>query len=210
MKHKKKHLSCRERLYMKAHKIPHLSVAEYIKQEIETNTKHEYHNGKIYALAGGTLNHGLISGNIFSKMMSKLENKNSPCVPFNSDIKLYIEHSNSYVYPDSMVVCGDFENSEEDENSIVNPVLIVEVLSKSTAEYDRGDKFYLYRQIPTFKEYVLIEQKKHVVDVHFKSEFSDLWKIVRYQGLDKIIQLQSIGIEVSMKELYHRTKINPT
>jgi len=107
-----------------------------------------------------------------------------------------------------MVVCGDFEHSKEDENSIVNPILIVEVLSKSTAEYDRGDKFYLYRQIPTFKEYVLIEQKKHVVDVHFKQGNSDLWKITRYQGLDKIIKLQSIGIEVSMKELYNRTEID--
>lgn len=193
---------------MKAHKVQNLSVAEYIKQEIESNTKYEYHNGKIYALAGGTLNHGLISGNMFSKMMSKLESKNSNCMPFNSDVKLHIDASNSYVYPDSMVVCGDFENSEEDENSIVNPVLIVEVISKSTAEYDRGDKFYLYRQIPTFKEYVLIEQKKHVVDVHFKHENSDLWRITRYQGLDKIVKLQSIGIEVSMKEIYNRTVID--
>ncbi len=195
---------------MKAHKIPDLSVADYIKQERETNTKYEYHNGKIFALAGGTLNHGLISGNIFAKTMSKLENKQSNCVPFNSDVKLYIQYSNSYVYPDAMVVCGDFEHAEEDENSIVNPILIIEVLSKSTAEYDRGDKFYLYRQIPTFKEYVLIEQKKHVVDVHFKHENSDLWKITRYEGLDKIVKLQSIGIEISMEELYQRTKIDPS
>lgn len=193
---------------MKAPKVPYLSVSEYIKQEIESNTKYEYHDGKIYALAGGTLNHGLISGNIFSKMMNKLESKGSNCMPFNSDIKLHISSSNSYVYPDSMVVCGDFQHSQEDENSIVNPVLIVEVLSKSTAEYDRGDKFYLYRQIPTFREYILIEQKKHVVDVHFKHENSDLWRITRYQGLDKIVKLQSIGIEISMKELYHRTVID--
>ncbi len=194
---------------MKAHKLPTLSVKEYIQQEIESNTKYEFHNGKIYALAGGTLNHGLISGNVYSEMRNKLKENGSQCLPFNSDIKLNIELSKSYVYPDTMVICGDIERSDEDSNSVTNPVLIVEVLSKSTAEYDRGDKFHLYRKIPSFKEYVLIEQKKYVVDVHYKSNNSDLWRITRYEGLDKIVKLQSIGVEISMEELYFRTEINP-
>lgn len=194
---------------MKAHKLPILSVKEYIQQEVESNVKYEYHNGKIYALAGGTLNHGLISGNVYSEMRNKLKENKSNCLPFNSDIKLHIEESNSYVYPDTMVICGDIERADEDQNSVVNPVLIVEVLSKSTAEYDRGDKFHLYRKIPTFKEYVLIEQKKYVVDVHYKNDNSDLWRITRYEGLDHIINLQSIGIEISMEELYFRTDISP-
>jgi len=194
---------------MKANKLPILSVKEYIQQEVESNIKYEYHNGKIYALAGGTLNHGLIGGNVYSEMRNKLKANKSKCLPFNSDVKLHIEESNSYVYPDTMVICGDIEQSTEDENSVTNPVLVVEVLSKSTAEYDRGDKFYLYRKIPTFKEYVLIEQKRHVVDVHYKRNNSDLWQITRYEGLDKVIKLQSIGIEISMEELYFRTNISP-
>ena len=193
---------------MKVHQTPNLSVEEYLCQEIETDTKYEYHDGKIYSLAGGTLNHGMISGNIYMDIGVELEKKNSNCLPFNSDIKLHIESINSYVYPDCMVICGDIEKSSNNENSVVNPVLIIEVLSKSTASYDRGDKFYFYRQIPSFKEYVLIEQDKHVVDVHFKGESSDFWKITRYEGLDKIVELQSIGVELSMERLYRRTEID--
>jgi Uma2 family endonuclease len=193
---------------MKAHKLPRLSVEEYIQQEIESNTKYEYHDGEIYALAGGTLNHGLICGNIYSELRNELKTNGSKCLPFTSEIKLYIEKTNSYVYPDSMVICGEIEQSEKNNNSVTNPVLIVEVLSKSTAEYDRGDKFYLYRQIPGFKEYVLIEQKKYVVDVHYKSDDSDLWRITRYEGLDKVVKLQSVDVIISMKDLYFRTQID--
>ena len=193
---------------MKAHKIPYISIEEYIKTENDTNTKHEYHDGKIYALAGGTLNHGLLCGNAYSEIRNKLTTKGSKCIPFTSEVKVYIEKRNSYVYPDSMVICGDIEKSTEEKNSVTNPILIVEVLSKSTAEYDRGDKFYFYRQLESFKEYVLIEQDRHIVDVHYKSKNSDLWRITRYEGLDKTIKLQSLDIEISMKELYFRTEID--
>ena len=161
---------------MKSQRLPKLSVEEYIEQETQESIKYEYHNGRIYALAGGTLNHGLISGNAHLEIGIQLKNKGNNCLPFNSDVKLFIESTNSYVYPDSMVICGEIEESNENKDSVVNPILIVEVLSKSTADYDRGDKFYLYRQIPSFREYVLIEQKKHVVDVHYKHEKSDLWR----------------------------------
>ena len=82
---------------MKAHKISNLTVQQYIQQELEANAKFEYHNGKIYALAGGTLNHGLICGNVYSELRSKLKNKDSNCLPLNSDVKLFIEKTNSYV-----------------------------------------------------------------------------------------------------------------
>ncbi|MEM6966389.1 MAG: Uma2 family endonuclease [Bacteroidota bacterium] len=195
---------------MKAHRLSKFTVAEYIQQEIDTNTKHEYHDGRIFALAGGTLNHGIICGNIYTEIRIQLKNKQSNCLPFNSDVKLAIEATNSYVYPDAMVVCNDFEVTDENESSVKNPVLVVEVLSSSTAEYDRGDKFYLYRQIPSFKEYILIEQKKHVVDVHYKHPSSDLWRITRYEGLDKKVKIQSLGIEVPMEDIYYRTKITPS
>ncbi len=190
--------------------MPKLTVEEYIAQEIESNTKYEYHDGKIYALAGGSLNHALISGNAYTDIRIKLRDKNSNCFPLNSDVKLFIESTNSYVYPDTMVVCDELEEADENANSVSSPILIVEVLSQSTANYDRGDKFYLYRQIPSFKEYILIEQEKYVVDVHYKPEASDLWSIKRYAGLDKKIKLQSLNIDISMEDLYYRTKIAPS
>jgi len=191
-----------EKIHMKAHKFPELTVEEYLKQEEESGIKYEYHEGEIYALAGGTINHGKLCGNVFGEIRTELKNKKSNCKPYTSEIKVHIEKTNSYVYPDSMVICGEMETSENELNSVTNPVLIVEVLSKSTAEYDRGDKFYLYRQLKSFKEYVLIEQDRYVVDVHYKNDNSDLWKITRYVGLEQMINLQSIGIEISMKELY--------
>ncbi|MEL6637936.1 MAG: Uma2 family endonuclease [Bacteroidota bacterium] len=187
---------------MKAHKLPKLTVEEYISQEQESDVKYEYHDGKIYALAGGTINHGMLCGNIFGELRSGLKNKKSNCKPFTSEIKVNIDKTNSYVYPDSMVICGELETSKNEINSVTNPILIVEVLSKSTAEYDRGDKFHLYRQLKSFKEYVLVEQNRYVVDIHYKNDNSDLWRITRYEGLDQIINLQSIGIEILMKDLY--------
>jgi len=187
---------------MKAHKLDNFTVKDYLQQEEETDRKWEYHDGGISALAGGTLNHGILCGNIFGELRNRLKNKKSTCKPYTSEIKIYIKKTNSYVYPDSMVICGEIETSEEEINSVTNPILIVEVLSKSSARYDRGDKFYIYRQLPSFKEYVIIEQKRYIVDVQYKSEGSDLWQITRYEGVDKIIKLQSIGIEISMKDLY--------
>jgi len=187
---------------MKTHEIPKLTVDEYIKQEHESNIKYEYHDGRIYALAGGTLNHGMLCGNIFGELRGKLKEKQSNCKPYTSEIKVFIEKTNSFVYPDSMVICGEIEKSKLEKNSVTNPMLIVEVLSKSTSDYDRGDKFYLYRQLSSLKEYVLIEQDRYVVDVHYKSENSDLWRITRYEGIDQKLKFQSIGIEISMKDLY--------
>ena len=185
---------------MEAYKFPKLSVEEYIQRERESDTKYEYHNGEVYALAGGTLNHTKLCGNIYAELRSKLKNLN--CNPYTSEAKLSIKNKNTFVYPDSIVVCGEIKTSEKDKNAITNPTLIVEVLSKSTAHYDRGDKFHLYRQIPSLQEYVLIEQVKPVVEIYYRKERNDIWQISRIEGLDQAIKLQSLDIEISMSKLY--------
>ncbi len=192
---------------MKAKKISNITVAEYIAQEQESGTKYEYHNGKIFALAGGSINHGLLCGNIYSELKNELKKKQSKCKPLTSEIKLNIKDQNSYVYPDTMVICGGIERSAHDEQSVVNPILIVEVLSKSTANYDRGDKFFLYKKIPTLQEYVLIEQDKAQVDVFYKKLGSDLWRISRFEGLKTTITFQSIDVDMKMSELYFEVEI---
>lgn len=127
---------------------------------------------------------------------------NNGCKTLNSEIKLYISNKNSFVHPDAMVICDEIKTSEFDKNSITNPTLIVEVLSKSTVLYDRSDKFFLYRQIPSLKEYVLIEQDKYLVEIYYKPTNDDLWKINRFEGIDQIIHLQSIYLKVNMADLY--------
>lgn len=195
---------------MKAHKIPEFSVEEYLKHEAESNTKYEYHKGQIFALAGGTINHGLLCANIYSEIRNKLRQNNSNCKPLSSEIKLHVKSDkyDSFLYPDTMAICGEIEESDTNQHAVKNPVLIVEVLSKSTADYDRGDKFHIYRQIPTLQEYVLIEQDKYVVDIHYKNPKSDLWRITRVEGEESLINLQSLNISISMGHLFFDIKID--
>lgn len=195
---------------MKAHKIPTFTIKEYLNHEAETNTKYEYHSGQIFALAGGTINHGLLCANIYSEIRNQLRKSSSNCKPLSSEIKLHVKSDkyNSFLYPDTMVICGELEESDTNPNAVKNPVLIVEVLSKSTADYDRGDKFHIYRQIPTLQEYILIEQDKYVVDIHYKNPKSDLWRITRIEGEESDINLQSLNISISMKNLFFDVKIS--
>lgn len=185
---------------MEAKKLNHLTVAEYIKIEEETQTKHEYHNGTIVAMSGGTIEHGIISGNTYGEMKFALREKDSVCKAINNDVKLHIESLNKYVYPDVMVVCDKIERSSEEQYGIINLVVIVEVLSKSTESYDRGDKFYMYRQIPTLKEYILIDQYKAQVEVFSRQK--QLWNIKRISGIDEILEIPSIGVNILMKNIY--------
>ncbi len=185
---------------MKAQHLPRLTVEEYIQHEVDTDRKYEYHDGTIYALAGGSLKHALLIGNIYSELRNGLREKGSNCQPITNDAKLHIELLNKYLYPATMVVCEAIETAIENKDAVTNPRLIVEVLSKTTSEYDRGDKFYFYRQIPSLKEYVLIDQMRYVVEVFYKQ--NDLWRISRVEGLAQMVVLQSLGIEIGMKDLY--------
>lgn len=186
---------------MKAHQLPFVSLSDYIQIEKETSTKHEYHNGNLVALAGGSVHHGMLCGNSYSELRNVLKGKTT-CKAFTSEVKLYIESKNSFVYPDAMVICGEMERSTKEEQALTNPILIVEVLSKSTADYDRGDKFHLYRQIPSLQEYVLIEQDKAVVEIFYKHAHADLWQITRVEGLNQQLYLQSIDASIKMTDLY--------
>ena len=136
---------------MTATKLNKVSLEDYIRIEQESNTKYEYHDGTIYAMAGGSDNHTELLGNIFFELRSALKQKGKPCRAFNSEMKLHIEEFNKYLYPDAMVVCGEVQKPNENTSGITNPLVIVEVLSDSTEAYDRGDKFFFYKHIPIFK-----------------------------------------------------------
>ena len=185
---------------MQAEKLDKISIEEYIAIEKANDTKYEYHDGSIYAMAGGTLNHALICGNIFGEIRTSLRAKGKKCTTINSEAKLRIEVKNSYVYPDAMVVCGDIETSDRKPDAVTNPTVIIEVLSKSTAAYDRGDKFYLYRQIESLREYILVEQEKAEIEVYTKK--GDLWQITRYTGMDTKLFLSSIDVTINLSEIY--------
>jgi len=191
---------------MQATELNNLSVEEYLNIEQESNSKYEYHNGHIYAMAGGTINHGLICGNIFGEIRAKLKEKDSDCKAINSEIKLHIEKLNKYIYLDTMVICGDIKTSDDLPNAVTNPILIVEVLSKSTADYDRGDKFFFYQKIASLQEYILIEQDKKQIDIYTRKK--NLWKISRITSINKILQISSLNIKINLNDIYQDTDFN--
>jgi Uma2 family endonuclease len=186
-------------------KLAYQTIKEYLAQEEIAEFKSEYEDGSIRAMSGGSINHGLIGGSVYNAIRNQIDAKGLQCLPMNSDIRLFIDSASSFVYPDMSVVCGDVEVSEEDKNAYTNPILVVEVLSKSTGSYDRGDKFHKYCSLPSFKEYVLIDQYKPVVDVLYK-EGSDYWKMVTTIGLDKSIYLHTLDTHISMQDIYQNAR----
>jgi Uma2 family endonuclease len=133
------------------------SIEEYLKLEEQADFRNEYRDGEIIAMSGGTINHGLIGSNT-NALLNPLAARNG-CIAFHNDVRVYLDNANSFIYPDAMIVCGDIETSPHDKNAVINPVLVVEVLSKSTESYDRGEKFRWYRSLPSFQEYVLIDSE---------------------------------------------------
>lgn len=163
-----------------------LTVEEYVKLEQETNQKYEYYDGEVYSMAGGTSAHSRITMNVSARIHLALLDKE--CEVMNSDTKIFLEHKNNYVYPDAMILC----NAEESENvkgAFTNPVVIIEVLSKSTESYDRGGKFRLYTQIPSLRYYILIEQDAAQIDVYSRKNSTSLWSLQFITGLENNLEL---------------------
>ena len=137
---------------------------EYLALEEAADYRSEYFQGEIFAMSGGSANHNRITKNLVIALERSFENK--PCEAFMTDMRLLVKKNGLYTYPDIMAVCGQLEFAEGRDDTLTNPVVIVEVLSKSTQDYDRGGKFALYRAIETFQDYVLIDQ--HTIQVeHF-------------------------------------------
>lgn len=174
-----------------------LSEAEYLVAEVHSNLKHEFIDGEMFAMAGASANHGRISGNIFRKVGNHLEN--TSCEPFMSDMKVKTS-TGRYRYPDVLVVC---DNDFIDNDFVTKtPVILVEVLSRTTRKIDEKDKLLEYINIPTLKEYVIIEQDVVDVTVYRKS---DDWRSTHY-FLDEAIYFESIDITLSVEDIYHRVK----
>lgn len=186
---------------MAIEKLAGHTIADYLAQEASSEARHEYERGQILVMSGGTINHGLIGGKIYRMLADRLEKSDKNCTAINSDVKVRIEAVDSFVYPDTMVVCGALETAEVDPDSIVNPILVVEVLSKSTAGYDRGDKFFKYRQLPSLREYILIDQYQPIVESFFKKE-EGIWEIARVAGLDQSFPIKSLGFSIALADLY--------
>jgi Uma2 family endonuclease len=186
-------------------KLDKYSIEEYLKYEENSEIKNEYENGYIYSMSGGTINHGLIGSRFNGILLNEISKKNLNCIPFSSDVKVFIDDAESFVYPDGMVICGDIETSEYDKNSVTNPMLIIEVLSNSTEKYDRGDKFHKYSTLKSFKEYILISQDKYLIDQFFRKS-ENQWEMQTIIGDESILKIKSLNIEIKLSDIYQKVK----
>lgn len=179
------------------------SPEEYLELETAADYKSEYQDGKIIPMTGGTPNHNRIALNLSSALNFGL--KKQPFDVFINDLRLWIPQKRLYTYPDVMVVDGQLELVEGRKDTITNPVMIAEVLSKSTEDYDRGGKFKLYRSIPTLKEYVLIAQYEMHVEQFSKMD-DNKWVLSEYDGENALLALSSVPFQVSLGDIYDRVE----
>jgi Uma2 family endonuclease len=174
---------------------------EYLALEEKAEYKSEYHDGVIISMTGGTTNHNQITGNIY--MALRLALKGQEYDVFISDVRLWIPRIRSYVYPDVMVIAGKPEYYDNRKDTITNPQAIIEVLSKSTRNYDRGDKFSYYRTIPSFQEYILIDQKKIAIEQYSK-QANKRWSFSEYNEEDTDLFFSSLQVQVPLIDIYEK------
>ncbi len=178
-----------------------ISAAEYLAMEDEAFEKHEYYNGKIVKMPGASTLHNIIAVNISTQLSNELDKKNKEYYVLNSDTRIHIPKLNYFVYPDAVVVCEKIEHYPDSATVITNPLLIVEVLSESTEEYDRGEKFHNYKRIASFKEYVLVIQKIPLVTASYRIK-PNTWEDTEAEGLESSINLRSLEISLDLKKIY--------
>jgi Uma2 family endonuclease len=175
------------------------TAQEYLELEIASEIRHEYRNGEIIEMTGGTPNHNDIGGNLYILLKTALKGKNYRS--FYADQRLWIPAANLHTYPDVMVVSKPMELQTGRKDTVTNPCFIAEVLSKSTQNYDRSEKFVAYRSIPSFQEYLLISQYSVRVE-HYEKTAPERWVLSEYSDPTTILTLSSFDLQISIADLY--------
>ena len=181
-----------------------ISIEEYLEMENASPEKHEYYQGEVFAMSGAKVPHVIIRDNVLTALKQKLKGK--PCKPFGNDMRIHIEANTLFTYPDISIVCGDIITLNNDEYNVLNPSVLIEVLSKGTKNYDRGDKFKLYREIPTLKEYVLIDSESLSVEI-FRLNENKHWELEEYKTDAESFEIKTINTNLSFDEVYEGSKI---
>lgn len=184
--------------------FPQLTPEEYFTWEEQQLEKHEYLNGEVYAMSGGSKNHSLISVRLSTLFSNHLEGNG--CEIGNSDLRVNLVETNNYTYPDISVTCDDRDKTTT--QYITYPRLIVEVLSTSTEGYDRGDKFRMYRNNPVLQDYLLVSSTKIEMDLYHKKDATGEWIITNYKEGD-IVELKSINLSFLIEQVYRGLILTP-
>jgi Uma2 family endonuclease len=176
-----------------------ITPERYLEVERGAEFKSEYINGQMYAMAGGSEDHSAIAVNVASELRAAL--RSSGCRVFNRDLKVYTPESDSFTYPDVSVFCGEVKHRDSTRDVALNPILLVEVLSSSTSDYDRGTKFAHYRSIPSFREYLIIQQTPRLIEQW--ALVDGRWTLVKeYKDMAATVQLISVKGSFAVAEVF--------
>ena len=187
--------------------LKRITPQEYLIRERQASTKSEFCQGEIFAMGGGSANHSLIAANLVREAGNALKDK--LCTVFNSDLRVQVQATGLYTYPDATIVCSEQIFDDDHHDTLLNPTVIVEVLSDSTEKHDRGKKSNHYRQIKSLKELILIAQDRPQVERFTRQPNGD-WLFHEQTELSAEFELKSLGISVAMSEFYRGVKFEPT
>lgn len=184
------------------------TIEEWLALEAEDGIRYEYHYGDVYAMAGGTLNHGTLGDNTFFELETHFRKNGGRCRAMSSEFKIEIAKAGRYVYPDTVAVCRSIEESDQVKGAIINPVLVVEVTSKSSEAYDRAIKYDYYISLPSVKQYMIVSQLHPLVTLYNRNPATNVFDLppVEVRGLAADIDLFSVGFQMPMQALYRNVE----
>ena len=181
---------------------PRYTPEEYLALERKADYKSEYVNGQVIAMAWANRSHNLIAGNLYREISPQLRGR--PCEAYISDMRVKVSRTGLYTYPDVVVVCGEIHFEDVHNDTLLNPTVIVEVLSASTEAYDRGEKFAHYRRLESLQEYLLVAQDKVRIE-HYVRQGAQ-WVLSEASTLDETVQLASISCDVALRDVYDKVQ----
>ncbi|MCO5235432.1 MAG: Uma2 family endonuclease [Chitinophagaceae bacterium] len=175
------------------------TVGEYLAMEEDAVEKHEYYKGEIFAMSGAKVPHNTICSNLFGELAIRLKGKK--CRPYGSDQRIHIESNTLFTYPDISVICGEPVTLNNDNWNVLNPAVIIEILSPSTKNYDRSEKFMLYRDIPSLKEYILVDSE-HLHIEAFRLNATHRWELEEYRSTKDQLHIKAINEAIPLADIY--------
>ena len=181
-----------------------ITIEEYLEMEEASQEKHEYYKGEVFAMTGPKVQHNIIATNFLSQLALKLRGKS--CRPFGSDQRIHIEKNTLFTYPDISIICGEIKTLNDDNWNVLNPTVLIEILFPSTKNYDRGEKFMLYRDIATLKEYILVNSETIHIEV-FRLNTSNHWELEEYRNVAEMLQLPAVDVSILLSEIYEGTNL---
>lgn len=188
------------------HKARKVTLEEYFAIEERAERKSEYYNGEMFLMAGASREHNILSRNLAGLLFAKLQG--GSCQVFFSDLRVRVERTGLYTYPDLLIVCGTPEYAPENRNTLVNPKVVIEILSDSTERYDRTTKFRHYKKLPSVQEYVLVSQDEPLVE-RFTRQDDGAWGQTDFVGLDADMALSTVSVSIPMADVFRGVEFPP-